>query len=166
MTPKKLDQKVVDLLLPRLENEWEAAYFYRAASNYCANVGYKFAAKYFEEESKSELEHAKGIEDFLVGWNIIPNLPEIDKPVLKFRGLVDIIEQSYAIEYELDEAYEKTSMDIFKVPDLSVFDFLQTYRKIQTDSVREYSDMLNELALFDSTNKFQLLLWEERQFEK
>ena len=87
MTPNKLDKSAVDLILPRLQDEYNAFYFYRSASNFLQNMGYVFAAEYFAGESTDELSHAKGLEDYLVSWNVTPNLPDIDKPVLKFDGL-------------------------------------------------------------------------------
>lgn len=162
ITPNKLEKPVVDLLLPRLQDELDASYFYRAASNWCAGMGYTKAAAYFAKESADELTHAKGIEDYLTGWNVIPDLPVIEKPPLKFKSLVDVIEQAYKIEFALYEDYEKTAMDCFKLPDICTFNFLATYTKIQVDSVREYSDFLNQLALINPDNKFELLYFENK----
>mgnify|MGYP003649231294 CR=1 FL=1 len=163
--PKQLEKEVVDLLLPRLGDEFDAFAFYRSASNWCANAGYVFAAEYFKGESEDELNHAKGIEDYLTSWNVIPNLPNIDKPVLKFDGLVDIIEQAYEIEYKLYEAYEETAKKMF-VADLCTFALTQKYLGIQLVSVAEYSDFLNQLELIDNNDKFQVFYWEKRAFKK
>lgn len=163
MTPKKLPQEIVNVLLPRLSDEYAAHYFYRSASNYCANVGFEKAAAHFKSESEDELKHAHGIEDFLTGWNVTPNLPDIEKPVLSFEGLVDIIEQSYVIEYALYENYEKDSVSVM-TKDVCTFDFLKTYRDIQVSSVKEYSDLLNELALINPANKLDLYLFEKNAF--
>lgn len=161
--PIQLSDEVVNLLLPRLEDEFKAFYFYRAASNWCENVGYKKAAKFFADESNTELQHAKGIEDFLVGWNVTPDLSTIAKPKTEFKTLVEVIEKAYDIEYELYEEYEATSVKAFKTGDISAFDMLQKYRTIQTDSVAEYSDMINLLEGCKA-DKFELLLLEEKLF--
>jgi len=88
MKPNKLQDDVVSLLIPRLEDEYKAFYMYRAASNWCKNVGYFVAAVFFAIESKDELKHAKEIEAYLVGWNVTPDLPVIEKPLLEFTTLV------------------------------------------------------------------------------
>jgi len=163
MTPNKLDKEVVDLLLPRLKDEYNAFYFYRAASNWCQNVGYFKAAEFFAKESADELTHAKKIEDYLVDWNISPELPTVDRPQITFGGLIDVIENAYLIEYALYEDYEGTSMEVFK-KDLCVFDFLQEFRKIQKDSVAEYSDKLNMLEGVNAKDKFNMLLLEKKLF--
>lgn len=162
--PQKLSKEVVDLLLPRLKDEFNASYFYRSASNWCKNVGFFKAAAYFEKESLDETDHATGIQNYLVDWNITPELPAIAKPVLEFTDLGDVIQKAYDMEYALYEEYEDTSMKIFKTGDLCVFDFLQAYRSIQKNSVAEYSDKLNVLEGCDAKDKFQMLLLEEKLF--
>jgi ferritin len=162
--PIKLSKEVIDLLLPRLKDELSAFYFYRSASNWCKNVGFFKAAEFFAKESEDESAHAKGIEDYLVDWNITPALPIIEKPILEFKSLVDVIEKAYMIEYDLYEAYEETSMDIFKTGDLCVFDFLQKYRTIQKESVAEYSDKINLLEGCNESSKFELLMLEKKLF--
>lgn len=152
------------MLLPRLQDEYNAFYLYRAASNWCQNVGFVKAAAYFKAESDDELTHARGIEDFLTLWNVIPELPNVDKPELEFNGLVNVIEKAYQIELDLYEAYEDTSAKILKTGDVCVFDFLKTYRDIQVKSVGEYSDMINVLEGCDTKSKFELLMLEENLF--
>ena len=82
---------------------------------------------------------------------------------MEFASLIDVIEQAYKIEYDLYEKYERSSLDIFESNDVCTFDFIQQFRKIQTESVREYSDMLNMLEGIETT-KFNLLLLEDKLF--
>ena len=98
MTLNKLPQAITTLLLDRLRYELNAAYFYRAASNWCKDIGFENAASYFEKESEDEFSHAKGIENFLTQWNVIPQLPPIPKPEINFNNLPDVIDQAYSIE--------------------------------------------------------------------
>lgn len=163
MTPKTLSPEVVALLLPRLENELQAFYFYRSATNWCKNVGYFKAAEFFGAESADELLHAKKIEDYLTDWNVTPELPQVSKPTLKFKDLGDVIDKAYTMEYALYEDYEDTSAKIFKTGDLCVFDFLQFFRTKQKEAVAEYSDKLNMLDGVDK-NKMNYLLLEKKLF--
>jgi ferritin len=162
--PEKLSQPVINLLLPRLQDEFNAAYFYRSASNWCKNVGYFKAAAFFSKESEDEFGHAKKIEDYLVDWNVTPALPTIPKPTLDFASIEQVIIMAYEMEYELYENYEDTSMKIFKTGDLCVFDFLQQYRTGQKDAVAEYSDKLNMLEGTNTSSKFEMLMLEENLF--
>jgi ferritin len=95
---------------------------------------------------------------------VTPELPTITKPTLTFSNLSDVISQAYELEYALYEAYEETSVKIFKTEDLCVFDFLQKYRTIQTASVAEYSDKINVLEGVSLGSKFEMLMLEETLF--
>ncbi len=164
MKPEKLSQLVVDFLTKRLQDEYNHHYFYQAASNWCNNVGFKKAGAYFLEESTEELGHARMIEQYLIDWNITPSLPTIQQPILEFSDLLSVIETAYNNEYKLYEDYEDSSMGIFKLGDLCVFDFLQFFRKAQKDSVATYSDMLNVLEGCNRGSKFEMLLLQEELF--
>lgn len=164
MTPNKLPQAIATLLLDRLRDEFNAAFFYKAAENWCRNIGYEKAADYFLKEYEDELLHAQGIQDYLVQWNIVPQLPSIPKPEINFNNLPDIIDQAYVLEYALYGDYNVVSKKAFDI-DPSVFDFLSKYRTIQTTSVAEYSDLKNSLALINPQDKFQLFMWEKENFE-
>lgn len=162
--PNKLPQEVVDLLLPLIGFEFKAFYFYRSLSNWCKGIGYDKAAEYFAKESDDELIHAKKLEDFLVLWNVTPILPLITQPELEFTDLADGIQKAYDLEYALYEEYEEASIKIFKIGDVCAFDTLQFFRNQQTQSVGEYSDMINILDGVNTKDKFQMLLLEQKLF--
>jgi len=164
MKPNKLSSDVVNLLNPRIKNEYEAHFFYRAASNWCKNVGFEKAAEYFAKEAEDELTHAKKLEDYLVDWNVNPELPVIDAQDNSFSGLMDVIEKAYRMEYNLYDDYEDISVKIFKLNDLCVFDFLQFFRVTQKEAVAEYSDKINLLDGVDTKSKFELLALENQLF--
>lgn len=161
--PLQLSSEITNLLMPRLNDEYNAFYHYRAASHWCAGVGFMKAASFFAKESESELSHAAIIEKFLVDWNVIVAVPPIPSPQIEYQSLLDVIEKSYNIELDLYTAYEETSVAVFAKGDICAFDLLQPLRQIQTESVAEYSDMLNMLE-GTKADKFQLLLLEDKLF--
>jgi len=162
-TPKTLSDTTVKILTARLGDEYTAHYFYRNATNWCAGIGYLKAAAFFAQEAENELDHAKGLQKYLVDWNVMPLLPSI-KPNVTFTDLIDIINKAYALEYALFESYNADSKELFQ-SDLPTFDFLTTYRTGQTQSVIEYSDLLNAAELVDINNKFEILYFEQTYFE-
>lgn len=162
--PIKLPEEIVKLLLPRLKDEFDAAYLYRSISNWCQGVGYLEAAAFFAHESEEEFKHAAGIEKYLVDWNVVVSLPKIEVPSSEFTDLVAALDKAYVIEYKLYEEYEDTSMKVFKTGDLCTFDFLQHYRTIQRLAVAEYSDKLNMLEGVNPKDKMNLLLLEKKLF--
>jgi ferritin len=160
--PRPLDGNIVSLLTERLGDEYGAHYFYRAASDWCKNMAYFKAADYFQAEATSELEHAKMLRDYLTDWNIYPSIPESEHNY-NFSSLVDIINHAYQLELNLFDKYMENSQEIF-TKHLATFDFLKQLRDIQTQSVAEYSDLLNALNLINVTNKFEVLYFENQYF--
>jgi ferritin len=164
MKPNTINQATIDALLTRLKDEFTAYYFYRSASNWCNNVGYKKAGEYFAAESADELVHAKKLENFLVDWNVDVKLPFIDSPQSTFLNLVDVIEKAYQLEYNLYLGYDFTSDEIISRKEHNTYGFLQFFRDVQLKSVAEYSDMLNLLDGVDIRDKAKLLLLDEHLF--
>ena len=162
VTPRTLPEEIESLLNTRLGDEYTAYYFYRNAANWCKNANYKKAAAFFESELAGELEHSKGIQDYLTQWNLIPRIPEAPT-FFQFESLVDIINKAYELEYGLLEKYSRDQkmLDQFHP---ATFNFIQKYVDIQNGEVEEYSDLLNALCLVDINNKLDILFFEERYF--
>ena len=157
-----LSDKVVKLLTERIKDEYTAHYFYRAAANWCTDMNYKKAAAYFDNEAVDELTHAQKVQEYMTGFNIIPNIPSAN-PKHEFTNLVDIVNEAYTMELNLMKAYNKDSHTVFS-DDLTTFDFLQELREIQKTSVVEYNDLVNASNLIDKTDKFQVLYFEQTYF--
>ena len=157
--PNTLPEAIVTMLTDRIGDEYTAHYFYRNAANWCKNMNYKKAASFFDAEASSELDHAKGLQDYLTQWNLLPVIPQA--PTTKtFNSLVEIIGMSYEMEYDLFGKYsegQKSSLNIHP----ATFNFIQGYVNIQNDAVSEYSDLLNALTLIDITSKFEVLYFEQ-----
>lgn len=154
---------LLPVMLKRLQNEYEAAQFYRNASNWCANAGYDKAAAYFAHESESENEHATKIQDFLNDWGckfIIPNISTVFMCV----SLPEIIRKAYeGFEVPLYKAYNDDAGRAFDV-DKSAFNLLLEFVEKQRDSVAEYRTLIDKLMLIDESNKLDVYLYEQTAF--
>jgi len=158
----KLSDKVVKILTERIKDEYTAHYYYRDAANWCNDMNYKKAAQFFENESKDELEHAETLQKYMTDFNIIPNIP-VAKTHHTFENLEDIIHGAYQMELGLMKEYNKDSQDVFS-DDITTFDVLTKFRKIQKGAVVEYNDLINGLHLVDTNDKFQVLYFEQTYF--
>jgi ferritin len=158
----KLDSKTTKILTDRIKDEYIAHYYYRAAANWCQDMNYKKAAAFFNAEADDELVHAKGIQDYMTGFNVIPEIPQAPTKHT-FDNLMDIIVGAYKIELALMKEYNKDSQELF-ASDLTTFDFLKKYRKFQKGAVVEYNDLINAGELIDKTDKFQVLYFEQTYF--
>jgi ferritin len=160
--PKSLPAEVTKEINTRIGDEYAAHYFYRNAANWCHNANYKKAAAFFDAEAASELDHAKGLQDYLTQWNLIPEIPAAPTNVA-FPNLVDIINNAYNMEYALFEKYSAAQQAIF-TQHPATFNFIQGYVDIQNTAVGEYSDLLNALQLINAENKFEVLYFENQYF--
>lgn len=160
--PATLDPEVVTRLTQRLGDEYTAHYFYRNASNWCADKAYKKAAAFFAQEAANELTHAEMLQAYMVGWNVLPAIPPVNTSS-EFENLIDIINKAYDLEFGLLINYNRDSAAIFP-GDISTFDFLQELRKGQTASVAEYADLLNAAQLINVSNNFEVLYFEQTYF--
>jgi ferritin len=161
-TPNTLPAEIVTEINSRIGDEYAAHYFYRNAANWCHNANYKKAAVFFDAEAASELEHAKGLQDYLTQWNIIPEIPSAPTNVV-FPNLVEIINNAYDMEFGLFEKYSAAQISFSQVH-AATFNFLQGYVNIQNEAIAEYSDLLNALVLIDPFNKFEVLYFENEYF--
>ena len=160
--PKKLPEQIITTLTERIGDEYTAYYFYRNAANWCKDKNYKKATSFFESEASGELEHSKGLQDYLTQWNTVPVVPQVETNH-QFKSLVDIINQAYELEYNLLMKYSKDQQS-FLGAHPATFNFIQKYVDIQNGEVSEYSDFLNALNLINHTDKFQILYFEQTYF--
>lgn len=162
LLPKTLTSEIVDILNKAVAEEYAAHYFYRGAANWCQGVGYTKAAAFYAGEAAAELTHAEKLQKYIVDWNATPVLPSI-----KFNGtfahLIDVVNKSYAIEYQLGDKYMGWANQMFATH-LMTFNFLQEFVDLQNASIAEMSDLLNAAQLIDTSNKLDLLHYEERYF--
>jgi ferritin len=160
--PNQLRKEVVNLINQRIGDEYTAHYFYRSAANWCHNMSYKKAAKFFDTEAKDELKHAQGLQKYLTDWDILPSIPSVVTEQ-KFDNLADIIVRAYDMEYGLLQSYSENAKVIFNI-DQATYVFLQDYIKQNTGSTAEYADFLNALQLINPENNFELLYFENQYF--
>ena len=160
--PNQLQSEIIEMITERLADEYTAYYFYVNAANWCKNVNYKKAASFFESEASSELEHAKGLQDYLTQWNIIPQIPQVNT-TYNFGNLVDIINKAYGIEFDLLQKYSENQQELTGQHP-ATHNFIQKYVDIQNDSVAEFSDLLNAAVLVNTNDKFQTLYFEQTYF--
>lgn len=158
----KLSDKTVKILTERLKDEYTAHYYYRAATNWCNDMNYKKAGSFFENEAKDELEHAESLQKYMTDFNIIPEIP-VAKINHTFKDLIDVVNGAYEMELALMKAYNKDSQSVFS-DDITTFDVLTKFRKIQKGAVVEYNDLINGYSLINKNDKFQVLYFEQTYF--
>lgn len=162
--PKRLDVKSLNIINSRLVDEYTAHFFYREATNWCDNMGYVSAARYFEKEANDEMIHAQGLQTFATDHNVMPKLPII-KQIESFTSLVDIFNKQYEIEFDLGKEYQANMSEAKEDGNMYLFNLLQKYVQIQDESIVETSTRLNKLSLIDVNDKSWLYNFQLEEFE-
>jgi len=157
-----LDDKTIKIITERIEDEYAAHYYYRAASNWCKDMNYKKAAEFFSNEADDELTHAKTLQEYMVDFNIIPEIPQA-KIKHEFNNLIDVVYGAYKMELGLMNSYNKNSQELFN-SDITTYDLFTELRIIQKGAVVEYNDLINASNLIDKKDKFQVLYFEQTYF--
>ncbi|KCZ74813.1 hypothetical protein H311_04219 [Anncaliia algerae PRA109] len=128
-----------ELLSKQLNNEYYAYYFYTACSSYfdMTNVELTGLKKYFSKMAKEELDHGKGIVEFMNSRNLRISFLEIKSVSTDFKGIVDVFDQS--IQFE--EKVLKDITEIYKEAednnDYTITTFLDPYVIEQVRSIKE-----------------------------
>ena len=157
-----LDDKTIKIITERIKDEYAAHYYYRAASNWCKDMNYKKAAEFFSNEADDELTHAKTLQEYMVDFNIIPEIPQA-KIKHEFNNLIDVVYGAYKMELGLMNSYNKNSQELFN-SDITTYDLFTELRIIQKGAVVEYNDLINASNLIDKKDKFQVLYFEQTYF--
>ena len=156
------DDKTIKIITERIKDEYTAHYYYRAASNWCKDMNYKKAAEFFSNEADDELTHSKTLQDYMVDFNVIPEIPQA-KTKHDFDNLIDVVYGAYKMELGLMNSYNKNSQELFN-SDITTYDLFTKFRKIQKNAVVEYNDLINASNLIDKKDKFQVLYFEQTYF--
>jgi ferritin len=163
MKPNTLSKETIEYLQERVLDEYTAEHHYRAGSHIMKNLGYMKAAKFFLDESNSEITHAQKVLDYAAQWNVFLQIPALE--VARVSPQLDVfIGESYELEYALLEKYMEDAKECFAMGDLTTFALMQEMIAIQNEAVAEYSDMLNMMELFDKSNPNWLFLFEKKLF--
>ncbi len=162
ITPKTLDGSIVSAMEARLKDEYTAHLIYKNAANWCKNVGYVKAAAFFEAEAADELTHAQKLQDYMIQWNVLPQIPVATIPNTK-KSLIDCINGAYTFEYNLLQSYSQIQLEVDGMHP-ATFNFIQEFVDIQNHSVGVFSDLLNAIVLVDYNNKLDLLMFEDKYF--
>jgi len=125
-------------------------------------MNYKNAATFFDGEAKNELKHALKLQEYIVQWNGLPVIPQVNTNH-KFNNLAEVVVGAYDMEFDLFNKYMDNSRTIFNL-DLATFDFLVFFRDEQNAAVAEYSDLINALQLINPENNFEMLYFENQYF--
>lgn len=95
-----ISKKTIELLNYRIQQEQINSKRYEQMYLYLQNEGYENAAQVWKKNYEDELEHAIWSKDYLMSFNIMPELMSIEEPINIFSSFEDIVEKTHEFEIE------------------------------------------------------------------
>jgi ferritin len=105
-----ISQKTIDLLQKRIKAEEESSRLYEQFSLWLKNESFISLAKLFSKYASEEMNHAGWAKDYLLSFNVMPELPSLEEPMNLITTLTDIadktLEHESKITMECRELYK------------------------------------------------------------
>jgi len=160
-----LNPKITKLIDDLVNDELFASYHYKSAFAYCARHNYTGGKQFFNQESKDEQKHATGLIDYAADWGHIVRFADIDTPDT-FKSLVDIIDKSLSLEYDLCQKYKEAYKEALDIQSNTAVALFAKYIQIQDDAVREYSTLLEQATSYATGGEMGIRLFDENVLGK
>ena len=143
--------KTIELLTFRIQQEQYSSKVYEQMAQWLQNESYLGMAKVWEMFSKEELEHAEMAKEYLLSFNVMPELMVIEEPINVFKDITDIINKTYDHEVLVTNQCLDLSKYALSESDFNLFTLSQKYNAIQVKEMDEVNNLKDIVAL--STDK-------------
>jgi ferritin len=140
---KFINKEAIALLNYRIQQEQYTSKVYEQMSLFLQNESYLQSAKAWKKFSEEELEHANLAKEYLMSFNVMPELMTIEEPMNDFKDLVDIIQKTYDLEVKTTEQVKDLSDKAFELKDWSLFSLSQKYTEIQIEGMDEANTLMD-----------------------
>jgi ferritin len=152
-----LNEKMITLLNYRIQQEEMSSRLYLAMSLWLDVNGYTGAAKKWKEYSNEEKAHADWSYKYLTDLNIIPTIPALEEPISEFKGLPEIIMESYKHELKITKQCQEFAKEALSISDFMTFGIAQKFVTEQIDELAKTNTLVDKLKAF-GTDKIALRL--------
>lgn len=95
----------------------------------------------------SELEHAGWAKEYLLSFDIMPELATIEEPVNDFASLQDIFNKVYEQEVLTTKQCLELAKHAMEEPDYNLFTLAQKFNAEQVHEMNEINNILDVLKL-------------------
>lgn len=138
----------IDILTFRIEQEEIASRLYESMSLWLDNNGYVNAAKVWKKDSLDELVHAGWAKEFFLDMGITPKLSALPECPTSFKGLPDIIRQTYALEIKVTQQCNDLSEFSMKTGNHLLHQLALKFLAEQQKGMGEAQTLMDKLASF------------------
>jgi ferritin len=144
-----ISQKTIDILNLRIQQEQTASKLYEQMYLWLTDKSLINSAEFMKKTYLSELEHAGWAKEYLLSFDIMPELATIEEPVNDFASLQDIFNKVYEQEVLTTKQCLELAKHAMNEPD---YNLLTLAQKFNAEQVHEINESLHILQLFKTTN--------------
>ena len=140
---KFINKDTIDLLNYRIQQEQYSSKIYEQMYLFLQNESYINSAKVWKKFAEEELEHAELAKEYLMSFNIMPELMVIEEPINDFKDLADIIQKTYDHEVIVTQQCLDLTNKAMELKDWTLFALGQKYNEIQRIEMDEVNTLMD-----------------------
>ena len=143
-----IDDSCISFLNYRVQQEDLSSRIYLAMSMWLTNNGYLNAGKLWKKYSNEERGHADIARDYLLNMGVQPATPALEQPAEEYKGLPDIIRQSYDHEVDITNQCSDLANHALKDGSHMLYELALHYLREQNEEVGKIQDLIDQLEAF------------------
>lgn len=111
---KLLNDKVVETLNYRIQQEEHSSRIYEQLSLWLNNQGLLNFSELFKKYAEEEMKHAQWSKNYLLDYGITPCLTSLPSPEMEIESLLDVLEAAYDHEVLITQQCEDLASTALK----------------------------------------------------
>lgn len=139
------------MLEEQIGKEYQSMMLYHALGIWLDSSGYRRIARWFYAKGNEEIEHAKGIIDFMfdTGKEVSPQVQCKLEKEIKPKDLRDVFVKALEHEMMVTERLSKIQDKAEESSDRLTYNFLQAYLKEQVEEEKVLRDRISDLDVIE-----------------
>lgn len=142
-----INKKVLELLVNQYNKELYSAYLYVEFSNYLEGLSLGGFAHWYTEQAKEEVEHAEKIRKYIFDNGEKLSLEQIDKPVVDFKNVRDVLTAGLKHEEYVTSLINKIYEVALEVKEFKTVEFLGWFVKEQVEEEKNANELITKFDL-------------------
>lgn len=142
-----ISQKTIDLLNYRIQQEQMTSKNYEQMFLWLKNESYFNAAELWKKNYEDELEHAGWAKEYLLSFNVMPELATIPEPENLFTSFEDIVNKTYDFEVETTKQCRELAKHALEEGDYNLLTLANKFNEEQIEEMNSINDLKDIIKL-------------------
>lgn len=139
--------KTIELLNYRINQEQKTSKEYEQMYLWLKDKSYFNAAQLWKKNYEDELHHASWAKDYLLSFNVMPELDSIPEPPNMFESFEEIVNKTLAIETETTMQCRALAKHALDEGDYNLLTLANKFNEEQIEELNSIYDLIDILKL-------------------